>query len=134
MASDMSLYLGNKILRWMAGNAFPSAPANCYVALFNGDPKGAGSDITTSVRVAGRVAIPWSSISAGTDNTNDNASDVDFGASANGSLSVSHLAVYDAATSGNLLWAKAVTGGPFSINLGTNVKFAAADLAFTVGS
>lgn len=132
--SDMSAYLGNKNLRWLAGNAFPTAPSSVYMSLYNGDPKSSGTEITTSVRAGGRLAITWSAISAGSDNTNDNSADVDFGASANGSLSVSHVGLHDASTSGNLLWSKAVTGGPYSIDLGTLVKVAAGDLALTCGS
>jgi hypothetical protein len=133
MASDMSNYLGNKLLRWLAGNAMPSAPATVYLALFNGDPQAAGSEITTSVRAAGRLAITWSSLASGTTNTFENNGDIDFGASATGSLSLSHIAIFDASSSGNRLWSKAVTGGPLSVALGANVKVASGDLDLTAG-
>jgi hypothetical protein len=37
----------------------PSAPATCYVALFNGSPKTTGTEVTTTIRAAGRVAIAY---------------------------------------------------------------------------
>lgn len=134
MASDMSLYLGNKVLRWLAGNAMPTAPATVYLALFNGDPQAAGSEITTSVRAAGRLAITWSALASGTGNTFENNGAIDFGNSANGSLSCSHIAIFDASSSGNRLWSKAVTGGPLSIALGSSVKVNSGDLDLTCGA
>lgn len=134
MASDLSTYLGNKIIRWLAGNAMPTAPSSIYLALFNGDPKGAGSEITTSVRSAGRVAVSVAEPAAGSDNDMVTDADVDFGASENGSLSLSHVGIYDAASSGNLLATKQLTGGPFAISAGTLVNFVAGDITFTIGS
>lgn len=133
MASDVSLYLGNKFLRWLGGNAMPSAPASVYAALFDGDPKGAGSEVTTTIRVAGRVAIPLNVPASGTGNTMDNSADVDFGLAAGGAT-VSYVGVYDAASAGNLLWAHQLAGGPFTVTAGEEVKFAAGDLAFQQGS
>ena len=62
MASDMSVYLGNKVCRWLAGNAMPAAPAACYVALFNGNPKASGVEVTDTINAGGRVAIAYDAI------------------------------------------------------------------------
>lgn len=133
MASDLSKYMGNLICLWLAGTDMPTAPANVYVALFNGDPKVSGTEVTATIRPAGRVAVGWDSISAGTDNTITNASDVDFG-NADADATVSHAGLCDAASSGNVLCSKAVTGGPLSITAGAAVKFVAGDLVFQAGS
>lgn len=133
MASDLSTYLGNKVVRWMAGQAFPSAPATVYVALFDGDPKGAGSEVTTTVRAAGRVAVDFEAPpAAGTDNsiTTDGVSD--FGDS-DGAADISHLAIFDASSSGNLLVSKALAS-PVSVEAGEGVKVNAGDMTLTVGS
>lgn len=131
MASDYSLYMGNKVIRWLAGQTMPAAPASIWCALFNGDPKGAGVDVTDDVRAAGRVQIAVTAPASGSINTMDNDSDVDFG-DADNSVTVTHMAVYDAASSGNLLGTKAV--GSNSISAGELVKFLAGDITFTVGS
>lgn len=131
MASDMSTYLGNKVLRWLVGNAMPTAPASCEVALFDGDPKGAGTEVTTDVISAGRPTITFEAISAGTDNSVQNSADVDFGESEN-EVSFSHVAIFD--PDDNLLFSKALPGGPFSaVAVGTPIKFPAGGLIFTIG-
>lgn len=130
--SDLSTYLGNKVLRWMAGNAFPSAPANCYLALFNGDPKAAGTEVTLSIDATGRKSITFDAIAAGTDNVLTNAAAVDFG-EAEAAVSLSHVAVYDDPTAGNLLWTRALPGGPYAISLGTPVSFDVGNITFTCG-
>jgi hypothetical protein len=134
MASDLSKYMGNIICLWMAGTNMPSAPASVYAALFNGDPKTSGTEVTATIRPAGRVAVDWDSISAdGADNLITNDSDVDFG-NADADATVSHVALIDASTSGNIICSKAVPGGPLSILAGSLVKLLAGDLTFSVGS
>lgn len=130
--SDISTYLGNKILRWLAGNAMPTEPASVYVALFDGDPKGAGVEITTDIDAGGRIAISFEAISSGTDNQLANDAAVDFGTS-DSAESLSHIAIFDASTSGNLLWAKALPGGPFAITIGMPVSFDVGAIVFNCG-
>lgn len=133
MASDLSKYLGNKIVRWLAGETFPSAPTDVFIAMFDGDPKSGGTEVTADVNSAGRIAIP---VTAPADNSVDNVlasdSDVDFGASES-DCDISHLAVFDAQASGNRLGSKAL-GSPVSPVIGQNVSFLAGDLEFTIGS
>lgn len=134
MASDLSKYIGNKIARWIAGSAMPSAPASVYVALFDGDPKGAGTEVTTDVNSSGRLAISWAALAENdTDNVLTSDTDADFGAS-EGACDISHVAVFDAASSGNLIASKAKAGGASSIIIGQNVSFPAGDLSFQIGS
>jgi len=132
MASDMSTYFGNKVLRWLTGNTMIAAPASCEVGLFDGDPKGSGTEVTDTIRTAGRVAITFDAISEGTDNSVQNSADVDFG-EAEAQVDFSHVAVFDDAD--NLLFAKALAGGPFAdVEAGTPIKFPAGSLVFTLGS
>lgn len=130
--SDMSTYLGNKVLDWLKGNAFPSAPADIYLALFDGDPKGAGTEITTDINSSGRLAISLEALASGTDASVANDTAVDFGNSES-AVSLSHVAVYDASSSGNLLWAKQLPGGPFAITIGMPISFAIGAIVFNCG-
>lgn len=102
MASELSNYLANEILDWIKGGAMPTAPAAVHVALFNGDPTAAGTggtDVTTTIRTAGRVSVTWGATTA---RAIENSAAVDFGVAAGGAT-VTHLAIYDAATAGNML-------------------------------
>lgn len=133
MASDWSTYVGNKLVRWLAGNAFPAAPGGLYVALFNGDPKGAGVEVTTTIRAAGRVAVDLeASPVAGTDNSITTDGDSDFGP-ADGAATVTHVAICDAAAAGNVIVSKQLVAS-VDVEAGEQVKFVAGDLTFTHGS
>lgn len=102
MASELSNYLANEILDWFKGNAIVSAPGTVYVALFNGDPTATGSggtEVTTTIRPAGRVGVTWGSI---TSRAISNSAEIDFGA-ADAGASVTHAALFDASSVGNML-------------------------------
>jgi hypothetical protein len=101
----ISDYLANQIIGVARNTAF-SGISNVYLALFNGDPGSATSlaagvsEITTTIRSAGRVEITFSAPSTGsTSNTNA----VNFGVS-EGSTTVKGWGVYDASSGGNLLF------------------------------
>lgn len=133
MASDLTPYLGNRILRWLGGNNMPSAPSNVYLALFDGNPLSAGTEVGADVRAATpREPITWSVPAAGTTITMASSADADFGAS-EGPCDITHVAVFDAASGGNMLAKKALSS-PVSVILGTQVNFLAGDLVFNIGS
>lgn len=129
--SDLSTYFGNKIVRWLAGEAMPSAPADLYLALYDGDPKGAGVEVTTDVLAAGRLPIVWDVPASGTVNVLASDADVDYGLS-DGAADITHVAVFDAQAAGNRLASKALAS-PVSVIVGTAVNFLAGDLVFTIG-
>lgn len=132
MSSDLSLYLGNKIARWLGGEVMPTAPTDIWIALFDGDPKAAGTEVTTDVRAAGRVAATWDVPISGTGNVLTTDDVVDFGDS-DGGADITHVAAYDASTSGNLLASKALSS-PVTVILATPVSFDTGDITFTIGS
>lgn len=130
--SDLSLYFGNKIVRWIGGEAMPTAPGDIFIALFNGNPKSGGTEVTTSIRPTGRVAAVWDVPASGTGNVLATNTDTDFGLADSGAT-VSYVGAFDAASSGNLLASKAL-GTPQTIVPGAAVKFKAGDIFFTIGS
>lgn len=102
MASELSNYMSTQVLNWLRGTNMPAAPATVYVALFNGDPTAAGTggtEVTTTIRPAGRVAVPFGAVASRQITNNAN---IDFGAAAGGAT-VNYAALYDAATGGNML-------------------------------
>lgn len=134
MASDLSKFLGNKICMWLAGTQMPTPPSALYLAVFNGDPKASGTEVTTQITADGRPAIPLDDIVAGEDNVLASDADVDLGDSENAVPSMTHVAVFDAAVGGNRLASKAIPGGAVAIEVGTGVKFLSGDLTFTIGA
>lgn len=123
---SFSTYTKNLVLNWIRGTAISTLSA-IYQALFNGDPESGGTEVTTTVRVAGRVAITLGTI---TDGVVSNSADTDFG-NANAGTTVSYLAVYNASTSGNLL-AKSLVSPSKTINAADPVLIPSGDNDFTI--
>lgn len=124
--SGLSTYLADKLLNWLKGTAFGTAPTNTYVALYNGDPTDAGSggtEVTDTIDASGRKAITWGSPSG---KSMSNSADIDFG-NADAGATVSHIAIFDASTSGNMLGSFALSPSR-SVTTGDPVKFSAGDL------
>lgn len=107
--SDMSAYLGNALLNWLDGDAFPSAPADVYVALFNGDPDSGGTEVTGTIGLT-RQAVAWSAVAARATN---NSTELSFG-TANAGGTVTYVALFDASTSGNQLSKKSISSAGLS--------------------
>ncbi len=128
-----SSYLEQKILNWIKSTAFGTAPASVYIALFSTDPTNAGSgtEVTATVRVAGRLAASFGTVStSGSGASMSNSAIVDFGVSA-GAVTITHFALYDAASAGNL-----IMFGPLTVSktlaIGDSAKFNTGDLTLTV--
>lgn len=126
-SGSMTDALMEAVMDWIAGNAFPFSAGTVYVALFNGDPKGAGSEVTTTIRVAGRVAVTFAAPASG---VIQNSADVDFG-NANGAATVTHAAIYSAASGGDMYLSEVLQA---SISPAANdiVKFTSGALQFTL--
>jgi len=119
MPGSFSDYLENKILDHLRGTSY-TAPSGLYIGLFStteGDA-GGGTEVTTTIRPAGRVAVTMGAASGG---SMSNSAIADFGASA-GAATVTYFGVFDAASAGNLLFAGPVTT-TLSITTGINVSW-----------
>jgi len=133
MATDISLSFGNKICRWLAGHPMPDPPDALWLAIYNGDPKTSGVEVTALINGYGRILLMPDSIAEGLDNTLVNVADVDFGLSEN-SLTATHGAIFDAVFGGTRLLSDAFVSGPISPEAGARVNFPAGNIAFTLGS
>jgi hypothetical protein len=123
-----SNYLESLLLNWCYNAAaMPTAPATAYVGLFTSDPTdtgAAGTEVTTTIRAAGRVAASFGTVTtAAGANTIANDAIVDFGDADAAVLDITHFATFDAASGGNMLHSNTITGGPVDVALGTEVKF-----------
>lgn len=137
MASDLSAFFGNIILRWLNNQAdMPARPAALYLALFNGNPKTSGTEVGATINPSGaRQQITFADIAAGAAHllTSNNAQD--WGSSA-GAATLSYIALYDDPDpgQGNLYASKAINGGARAITAGASVKFNAGATTFNIGA
>lgn len=127
--AGFSDYLEDKILNWLKGTAMGTAPSAVYVGLFSSAPTdaGAGTEVTTMIRTAGRVAVTFGAVSGG---SMANSAIVDFGDAAGGAT-VTHFAIFDAASAGNQLANGALTAAK-TVVAGNAVSFAVGALTIAV--
>tara|TARA_B100000287_G_scaffold414575_1_gene447284 strand:- start:2978 stop:3361 length:384 start_codon:yes stop_codon:yes gene_type:complete len=96
-----SNYLEDKALDHFLGTSSFTMPSNVYVALFTTDPTDAGSGTEVSGNGYARQSATFSSASGG---STSNSSAIEFTASGGSFGTVSHFGIFDALTSGNLLY------------------------------
>ena len=130
--SGFSDYMETMILNWIKGTNADAAPAAVYVALFDGDPgdDGAGgTEITNTLTgSANRTAVSFGAVgTSGAAKAISNSGDVTITGAADAGATATHVAIFDAATGGNLLMSGALTAGK-TFNTGDEVKFAAGAL------
>ena len=107
---DFSTFVRDAILNALFKNvAFPTPSATLYLAFYSSDPGRSGTggtDITTSIVAAGRVAIAssaWSAIIAnGNARRISNAAAIALGNAAS-SITNTHIGVWTAASGGNFV-------------------------------
>ena len=124
----MSNYLETAIVNAVLRNTTYTSPTTVYVALFTTDPTDAntGTECTGASYV--RKAMAFSSPSNG---VTSNSSAVEFDQATTSWGTITHMGLYDASTSGNLLFHGALTASKV-IDTGDVFKFASAALAVTL--
>ena len=124
---DLSDYAAQQLTDWITGVDSMPAATTRYAALFNGDPQGAGSEVTTTIRPAGRVAITSDMTAADSSGNSSNDAAIDFG-DADAGATVTHIGIYDAASGGNLIASDAIASGSQAISAGNAVSIPIGDL------
>jgi len=110
---SFSNHAENLVLDWLLTNGTATRPTAWYVGLFTSDPTDADSGTEVSGGSYARTAVTFSV----TGNAATNTGGVEFPAATASWGTVSHIAVYDASTSGNMLFhtaldtAKVITDG-----------------------
>lgn len=122
--SDTSTYVGDKLLNWIKGTAFGTAPTTVYASLWNGDPDAAGTEVTGSISLT-RQAITWGAVAS---RAMSNSADINFGTSS-GSATVTFVAIYDATVAGNEICKKSITST--AITNGLAVKILSGNLTLS---
>ena|SRR5688500_7938116 len=144
--SAMSDYLENKLIDHIFRNRSFSVPAAIYVALFTAAPSDSGGGTEVSGGSYARVQVgpsdsAWESTqgttaaeaSTGTGGATENGADITFPAPTANWGSVTHFGIFDASTSGNLLFHGALATAKTVNNGDPAPKFLAGALDVTLG-
>lgn len=131
--SAFSDYLEGKIVDHVLRGTVYTAPATVYVSLHSASPTDAGGSEITGTSYA-RVAITgstanWSAHGAG--GPTSNVSAITFPQAGGSWGTVTHIGIYDASSSGNLLFHGALTASK-AIGANDTFQIAANDLDITL--
>ena len=124
---SFSNYLETKVLGHVFGATAYTAPATLYLALFTSNPAEDGSGTEVSGGGYERQEVAFTV----TGNTASNTLAVEYATASASYGTVTHVGVYDASTSGNLMAYAALTSSK-SIDTGDVFRVPAGDLDITL--
>jgi len=133
--ADITQAYRQAIVNYLRGNGAPTAISDVFLDLYNGDPQGAGSSVLATLTGSGTrssVKAALGAASAADPSVSQNAAQIAVTASAAAGATVTHLAIFDASTAGNLIASKALTGGTQVVVTGNPVNVPATSLKFSV--
>lgn len=125
--SAKSDYLELKVLDHFLGTSATTAPTNVYLSLHTADPTDAGTGTEVSGNGYARQAITFAAASSG---SAASSSPEEFTASGGAFGTVTHFGIWDASTSGNLLYHGALTASK-TIADGDTLRFASGNITIT---
>lgn len=130
--SQLSDYAENGIINLFLNNTSFTAVATPYVSLHTANPADDASGTEVSGGSYARVnsASSWPTAS-GTGGSINNNADINFAEATASWGTVTHFGVWDAASSGNMLFYGSLTSSK-TIGSGDTAKFPSGDLTFTV--
>ena len=126
--SEFSNYLENALINATLRATSYTSPAAVYVALFTSDPTDAGSGTEVSGGAYTRKQATFSAPSGG---VTSNSSDITFDQATANWGTVSHIGIFDASSSGNLLYHTPLTSSK-TIETGDIFKIATSSLVVTL--
>lgn len=129
--SSFTNYTENLVLTWLLTSGSATRPTAWYVGLFTAAPSDAGGG--TEVSGSGYVRKVTGTITvSGTDTTATNSAAIEFAAASGGNWgNITHAAIFDAETSGNMIaWAQLTTAR--TINDGDVFRIPATSLTVTL--
>lgn len=128
--SSLSSYTAQLLTDWILGKANMPDSGDRYLAFFDGDPETTGLEVTDDLSSLGRQNITSAMDSANASGVSENTGDIDFGAAV-GVGQITHLAIFDLASGGNLLASQPLDVGTQQVAVGDSLKIASDGLTFT---
>ncbi len=131
--SALSDFLENELLDHVVGNAAYTAPTTLYIAAHTASPAddGTGAEATGGSYARKSVTNNATEFPAASAGTKSNANAITFVEATASWGTISHIGVWDALTTGNLLWHGALAASK-AIGSGDTLSIAAGDLDFTL--
>ena len=123
--AEMSTYLENAVINAVLRNTSYSSPAVVYVGLHTANPTDAGSGAEVSGNGYVRKSATFGAPSSGLSTT---SAAVEFDQATGSWGTISHVGIWDAVSSGNLLFHTALTASK-TIDTGDIFKIAAGSLS-----
>jgi len=130
--SSFSDYTENLVLTWLLTSGSATRPTAWYVGLFTAAPSDTGGGTEVAGNAYARVATGTIGVSGTSPTTATNSAAIEFSAASGGNWgTVTHAAIFDASTSGNMLaWAELTTSR--TINDGDVFRIPASSLTITL--
>lgn len=125
---SMSNYLENELLDHTLTNTAYTPATTLYLALFTSDPGEDASGTEVTGGSYARKTVTFATASSGSSATN---ADVEFDVATANWGTVTHIAVFDALTTGNMLYYGELTTSK-TINIGDQLKITSGDLTITL--
>ncbi len=126
--AEMSNYLENALINATLRNTSYTSPTTVYVGLHTADPTDAGSGTEVSGGSYARTAVTFGAPSNG---TSTNSAAVEFPQATGSWGTVSHIGIWDASSTGNLLYHTALDTSK-TIETGDIFKIASGSLSVTL--
>ena len=127
--AELSTYMEDRIVNFMRGVAI-TGQAAAYVALFTSDAGLEGGVITSEVS-GGSYARVLAGLSASADGVSANAADITFPTATASWGTITHVALMDAITAGNVLM-HSILDASKTVGSGDTFKISAGDLDVTI--
>lgn len=126
----LSDHLEKLLLDWSMTTESVTRPTEWHLALYTAAPSDAGGGTELSGNGYAREAVTFSA-AATPGGTTANTGEVTFAADGGDWGEITHIGIFDAATSGNLLWHGAMTTAR-TVNDGDQLVFAVGDIDLTL--
>lgn len=126
-----SNYMEEKIVDAFLRNTAYTPAATVYLALFESDPGEATGGTETAFTNYARQAAAWTALDANGQTKNTALITFPANGNASASVTITHIAIYDAATAGNRLLYATLTS-PKTLAVGDVLAFAANAVVFTL--
>jgi hypothetical protein len=126
----LSDYAEKLLLDWMMTTGSATRPTAWYVGLFTAAPSdsGGGTEVSGSGYARQSAAFDAASSPGG---TTSNSADISFTASGGNWGTITHIGIFDASTSGNLLWHGSMTASKV-VNDGDTLQFSTGNIDLTI--
>lgn len=128
--SQLSDYSEKLLLDWMMTTGSATRPTSWFVALYTAAPSDSGGGTEVSTGGYSRKSATFNAASTPGGSTS-NSANITWTASGANYGTVTHVGIFDASTSGNLLWHGALTASK-TINDGDTFQIAAGSLTLTL--